>query len=299
MKKILFLLLILSLGCIETGQKQVCNVKYNPTGVAVTDIQVDYAQIYAGNNIRLSVEVANLGDETATDITLNVVGPDNYFTLPSGSVLSSTSMAPPDPNKCIEGELKNKLIVLESKSNKQALDGVPIKLKLKYEYKSHAWTDVVVLSEQQWAVRTQEGYVPKLYSYQSVAPIKINMVAPAVPVVEDSEFQVRLSLENALASPDSKATKGTDAGVVEEVRVMIPEQFEFVGKNDCASTSGRVCVIKDFDVTKDPENVIEKKIEVKLSDPTGLLEENFKINAEADYNYEVFYYTTPIVIISD
>lgn len=299
MRLVWLLMLVLCIGCIGTGQKQMCDVRYNQAGVAVTNMQVDYPQIYAGNKLRLSLEVANLGDMIAKNVKLYIIGPDNYFELPDGPVISSSSMAPPQPNECIEGELKSGLAVLESKKGKQSLEGVAVKLKLKYDYDSHAWADIVVLSEQQWNVRMQEGYVPKLYQYQSVAPIKIKMAVPAVPVIENSEFQVVLSLENVLASADATARKGTKEDVVESVTVTIPGSFEFGDSGECVKQSETTCKISGFKITTDPENVEEKKITIKLKDEESVLEENFKIKVDAEYTYEVFYNTEPIIIISD
>ncbi len=303
MRLLLIALIVLSLGCVGAEEKQACQVTYNPAGVAVTNMQLDYPKIYAGNKIRLSLEVANLGDETGKDIDLKVIGPGHYFTIPADSVITKESMEPPDPNKCIEGGIKSATVQLKSKTGSQALDGVPIKLKLAYGYKSRAWADVVVLSEQQWAVRMQEGYVPKLYQGQSVAPIKIKMGVPAMPVVGNSEFQVQVSLENT-AGPSSESKSIDDMlnpDVVKKVTITIPKEFEFTESIACKQpVSGNACVIENFEVTKDPDNIKEKKVSVKLKDSkaSSLLEENFKINVDAEYDYNVFYNTNPVIIVS-
>jgi len=301
MRSFLVLLLVLSLGCIGVGgQKQECLVAYNPAGVAVTSMQLDYPKIYAGNSLRLSLEVANLGEETGRNIGLSIMGPDHYFDIPADAVISKDSMEPPDPNKCIEGGIKSATVQLKSKTGVQALEGVPIRLKLAYGYKTRAWADIVVLSEQQWAVRVQEGYVPQLYQGQTVAPIKINMAVPAVPIVSNSTFYVQVSLENTAGpSSESKPMSGTTPDTVDKVTITIPpDKFEFVESGACNSLVANVCTIEDFEVTKDPKNMIEKKVAVKLKDSQvgSLLEENFKIMVDADYGYNVFYDTKPVII---
>jgi len=310
MRLLLVLLLVASLGCIQAEQKQTCQVAYNPAGVAVTNMQLDYPKIYAGNKVRLSLEVANLGEETGKDIDLKVTGPEHYFTIPAESVIAKASMEPPDPNKCIEGGIKSATVQLESKPGVQALDGVPIKLKLAYGYKTRAWADVVVLSEQQWAVRMQEGFVPKLYQGQTVSPIKIKLGVPAVPVVGNSVFQVQLSLENPAASssgPTSTTDSVTayigdlvDPDMVKNVTITIPDGFEFSESSACTEVSADACRIENFKVTKDPDNVREKRVSVKLKDSklSSLVEESFKIDVEADYGYTVFYNTNPVIIVS-
>jgi len=226
MKRALVFAVLLVLGCIEMPGA-VCPVsQYLDQGVAVTYLDTDFDEILAGNPLKVRVDVGNLGEAIGRNVRAEVVGPDNFYLLGTqdwgdgeASWTASGDLYPPDPQRCLEGGIETGTVTLMSRTGKETpSDGVRIRLKLNYDYKSQAWADLIAMDEMEWNRQVKTGQMPQGYQWQSAAPIKVKIIVPDSPVVLPMEivpledrnaYPIRVRLEYALIGEAKAVDEGT------------------------------------------------------------------------------------------
>ena len=274
MKKLALIALlapILILGCIEPTTE--CPVsQYLDQGVAVTYLLTDFEHIMSGNQLRLSFDMTNLGEATAEDITAEIIGPDNFYILDQKKQIpdkgtyhsyQSSTLYPPDPERCLEGNAITDEFILFSRSGKQTPEaGTPIRLRIHYKYTTKAWADLVVMSQNEWEKALQSGDRPRGNQWSSAAPVKVKVTVPDTPLVPESDSQskpVKIRFEYALAGEVKAVADPTSTNrqicallgwrglgenipnCVDEVRITLQEGLAFdTGhtKNFCGGVMG-------------------------------------------------------------
>jgi len=102
MKRLMILLslilIVIFSGCGEQDISIVDDIK---DGVKITDFWFDSSNAYPGDRVGLNLELQNIGEVKATDISATLFGPD-WITSPSTKIIPPLS--PSEPEVQIEGE---------------------------------------------------------------------------------------------------------------------------------------------------------------------------------------------------
>lgn len=205
-----FILLALTLACVQASGPAACTVAtYQDQGVAITYMKPSFTEVRRGSTIDLYVEYQNVGEAVAKNVRLYdrtswslgaIANVDAAADFTRKLIGGATRLAPPDPEKCIPGELK-KPSVMQFKVGKDAnivKEGLPIDLALVYDYTTSAWADILTMTRDQWLVRREKDTMPQTFEWVSAAPVKVHFELPKTPIIDTSSFLVKLYFTNEL-----------------------------------------------------------------------------------------------------
>lgn len=314
-KHLLLILIVLAGACADLGislPKEPCKVQYNSNGVIFSQLKPDYSKTFVGGNVRYNIEVTNVGEKRADNIKVECKDkselscPDLIFN--NDGKKPGFSLNPPDPTACIEGQAKQDQVAVTAKK-KTGDEPAYFKLMLSYDYTSLSWSEVTLVSETQWKVRTQQGVKPVQKTYQSASPVKLELAVPDAPIVyntfsgANNDFPITITLRNALSE---YAYPRLSSGIfkdnrVDYVKLTAPEingdfPILFVDTNcDEIKNSAKkndkltylnsdVCTLKELKITTDEEKPESRLVTARITKQVGE-EETYKITAEAKYNY--------------
>ena len=231
MKWILLFALVLVAGCLESTSTDCPVSQYLDQGVAATYLETDFREILAGNPLNVRVDVNNLGEAIGRNIKGEIIGPDNFYILEKqdwggwpacedaedGCIWESpATLYPPDPERCLEGNVETGKVKMISRAGKQTpSDGVQLRFRLTYDYTSQAWADLIAMDEVEWTRQIKTGSLPQGYQWQSAAPIKIKLIVPDSPIVLreatlGESYPIRIRLDYALIGEAKAVVKSYD-----------------------------------------------------------------------------------------
>lgn len=304
MRHVLLILLVLLSACADLAStfstKKLCGLEYNSNGVILSQIKPDYTKTYTGGKVRINVEVTNTGEQEAKNLEVMCTD-DSELSCPDPRVFfTKQALKPPDKTACIEGDVAQKQVTVEAKTP-TGEEPAYFKVRLSYDYSSLSWSDVTVVSEAQWKIRTQQGVKPVQSTYQSAAPVKIELTVPDAPVVYEpgAKFPVTVILKNAFEGYGyPQVTRGLAASLgvdyfknnkVDSVVLTAPEGLVFV--KDCkeitgTTTESKTCTIEKAEITKEDDSPKSYVATMQIKTFKGE-EESYKIKAVANYRYVV------------
>lgn len=294
-RALLLLILVFSSACVGNQTitpKEPCKVQYGTSGVVISQLKPDYAKVYTGNEVRYSIEVTNLGEVKATDISLKCT--DDSELLCTNAIFNGVpiTLNPPDASACIEGALKQDQIITKAQIP-TGQEPAYLKVKLSYAYSSTAWYDIVIISETQWKIRQQQGIKPVQSMYHSASPVVLEVYVPDAPVVVvpagANEFAITVTLKNAVEGYTFAQNAAGTPNLVDSVVLKAIPGIAFIS-DKCAEGAGptQTCTINNMPVTTEVDN--PKSTMVKMKITSGVTEEAiYKVTAEAKYKYNVFY----------
>lgn len=297
MKKHLLLLLIVVVGACAgsggTGPKEDCKVQYSSSGVVISQLKPDYSKTYVGGKVRYNLEVTNIGEKRAENIKVECKDPSELvcLSIPFNNV--QFTLNPPDPAACIEGEVKQDTVSTDAQ---QATGEEPayLRVMLSYAYSTLSWSEVTLVSETQWKVRTQQGIKPVQSAYNSASPVKIEIGVPDAPVVYTpggkNEFPVTVILKNMVEGYAYPQTSSGDQYKVDSVTLTTPDNsnIEFASSECTYGATHKTCTLSNVPITTEEDAPKSKTVTAKITSFTGE-EETYKMNAEAKYTYVVKY----------
>lgn len=294
MKRILLALIIVAAACTGIGIKENCKTQYSDNGVVFSQLKPDYAKTYKGGTLRFNIEITNMGEKQAGNIEVMCTNPSTAeLSCPDPAVFyTKSTLNPPDPSACIEGEAGQKQIKVDARLP-TGEEPAYFRARLSYDYSSLSWSEVNIVSETQWRIRTQQGVKPVQSAYQSAAPIKIELGVPDAPLVYEpageNKFPLTIALKNVFEGygyPQTTGMLGDKNYRVSLVNLTAPSAVRFVSdKCKEGASPTQTCTLEDLEISTEDEPK-SYTVTAKIVSFQGE-EETYKITAEAKYRYIV------------
>lgn len=315
-KILLMIVLVLAAGCTQqqarTDVPQPEPGIVPDTGIKIIYLLPDYTNLYSTDKFRLNLQVQNVGDAKAQSVKAELYKYGNFLLSDSQQKNLADNLEPPDVKINSPGETAEAEWQLETPQSTSSFD-YAFGVKVKYDYRTEAWTDGVIISRERWAARNQLGKPVEINTGTTTGPLQVSIstrevVLPKTEGIAEKTFPVQIKLKNTgngIANSEIGGCNTQGVGCVDAVYMYIPtgDATTILSLNSCSpsstnATSGNTITVTFTNVTLmgGSSAYISCQILAKsdlLAKPD--LDYSFKIKAAADYRYQVEGETTVAV----
>jgi len=315
-KNIFLIFLILAAGCaqqqIRTDVPQPEQGIVPDTGVKLIYLLPDYTNLYSKDKFRLNLQVQNVGDAKAEIVKAELYKYGNFLLSDSQQKNLADNLEPPDIKTNSPGETAEAEWQLETPQSTSSFD-YTFGVKVKYDYRTEAWTDGAIISRERWATRNQLGKPIEINTGTTTGPLQISVstrevVLPKTEGIAEKTFPVQIKLQNTgngIVNSEIGGCNTQGVGCVDTVYLYVPtgDATTILSLNSCSpsstnTTAGNMITVKFTNVTLMGGGSAYLSCQILarsdlLAKPD--LDYSFKIQAAADYRYQVEGETTVTV----
>lgn len=233
---LLLALLILAAGCTKTPERRI-------TGVEILAFEPDLQEVTQGNDVRLMMEVQNVGDSDAEDVEALIFKCGDLTMdgnpCPAPKYLIG-DLAGADISSNLPGETAVRIFTASTAGvntvQNERVDQ-EVGLKVLYQYVSGATAEVPVLSEQRYKELQRDGRLPEAKIDTAFAPLNVRVTSPP-QAVGSADITLEIEVEKQIDGyPESAACgAGNEVGCVDEVKITISGSG--LTKQNCPDQSG-------------------------------------------------------------
>lgn len=315
-EKILLLFLILLAGCAEQQTRpQVPQPEPGvvpDTGIKIIYFLPDYTNLYSKDSFRLNLQVQNVGDAKAQNVNAELNKYGNFQLSDSQQKKLADSLEPPDVSTNSPGETADTEWQVKTPESSTSFD-YAFGVKIKYDYRTEAWTDGVVMSRERWKTLNQLGKAVEINTGTTIGPVQISVstrevVLPVTEGIAEKTFPVQVKLQNTgggVVNSDRSSCNTEGVGCMDNVYLYIPtgDATTVLSLESCSPASTNATSEGTTTVTFSNVTLMggsSAYISCNIRASADLLakpdlEKSFRIKAGADYRYQVEGETTVTV----
>ncbi len=307
-KILLMLVLVLAAGCADQqARPQVPQPEPSvvpDTGIKIIYLLPDYTNLYSKDSFRLNLQVQNVGDAKAQNVNAELHKYGNFQLTDGQQKKLADSLEPPDVSTNSPGETAETEWQVKTPETSASFD-YNFGVKIKYDYRTEAWTDGVILSRERWKTLNQLGKAVEINTGTTIGPIQVSVstretVLPAVEGIAEKTFPVQVKLQNmggGVVNSERSSCNTQGVGCVDYVYLYIPTgdptttfSLESCSPASTNTTAGDTTTVTFSNVSLMGGSSAYLSCNIKASSDLLAkpdLEKSFRIKAGADYRYQV------------
>ncbi len=234
MKKLIFILVILALGCTGNTFRPGSELP----AVVIREYNFDQDTIRQGQTTGVNLVVQNNGDEKARNIRTKLFRTGEGVGITSipfvYGTTESITLNPPDENTQTSGESKEFAwqITANTPADKKTTKSYNIGVLVGYDYKSEGFSDLLATTKDQ--AKIDKNQLPTLRSGSTKGPISVNVITPNALLYEMGGEKVTVRVDvvngaNGIVYSDRAAGEviggSNEMNKIKSIELLLPEKY--------------------------------------------------------------------------
>lgn len=230
MKKLVFVLLIMALGCTGTVFRPGSELP----ALVIREYNFDQDTIRQGQTTGVNLVVQNNGDEKARNIRTKLFRTGEGITVTTTNIQTADTLNPPDDITQTPGESKEFTWTIQANTvaDKKTTKSYNLGVLVGYDYKSEGFSDLLATTKEQ--AKIDKNQLPELRSGSTKGPVSVNVITPnAILYGPDEKVTVRVDVINGAngivysgrSGADGVTGNADEMNKIKTVEISIPKDY--------------------------------------------------------------------------